>query len=56
MTINRNLRSDLSLTITTGSKKLRLTHGEKRLTRGREQSVAIGTMAEFDDDDNNGDE
>ncbi|MCP4119379.1 MAG: hypothetical protein GY737_29075 [Desulfobacteraceae bacterium] len=51
MTINRKLRTDLSLTIVTASKKLKLSHYRKRLTRGRGQSLAIGTMAQYSDDD-----
>ncbi len=51
MTINRRLRTDLSLTIATASKKLKLSHYRKRLTRGRGQSLAIGTMARYSDDD-----
>ncbi len=51
MTINRKLRTDLSLTIATKSKKLKLSHYRKRLTRGNGQSVAIGTMAQYSDED-----
>ncbi len=48
-TITRDLRTDLSLRVSTCSKKLRLTHYGKRLIRGRHQSLAIGAKANYCD-------
>ncbi len=54
--INRNLRSDLRLFVSTSSKKLRLTHQAKRLYRGRKQSIAVGTVIYLSDDADDGDD